>query len=372
MRNARLQAQDLGRTNQFIHTLLSKEDVKDLEKPDIPEPTRPQRHMVNGNGKSFRPDPKARFSEPPAPPPQQPLPEKPDGSSLMRGPTERPKSGPPNTSPVRQENPSHILQLTEALNNAKKDIDSQTIRMRELEEMLQKERVARELAEDMARRLEESANARLNGIVPGVPEPLLEEEPTADEFVESREEALEETDESETVAKEVAVALQARIDNMDAQMLDIREQMEQWKQRCESAEAERDADRKTLAEMVVQLRAEEERRVAQEKARSRSRRRRTEGQQEVNNSISALANPKGILPVGQMDGSVVTDAASEEPTLSRANTITPLTPGANSTMPGKQLQASLPYASAVGVVLIGMGLMAYLNGWQSPPARLEQ
>jgi hypothetical protein len=137
MRNARLQAQDLNRTNSFVNTLLSKNDVKDLEKPEAPEAPKPH---LNG-GIPFRPDPKTRFSEPPAPPPQQPLPEKPNVPGLKRGPTERPKSGPPEaTSPVRQENMSQIVQLTEALNNAKRDMDTQTARMRELEDMLQKER----------------------------------------------------------------------------------------------------------------------------------------------------------------------------------------------------------------------------------------
>jgi len=32
---------------------------------------------------------------------------------------------------------------------------------------------------------------------------------------------------------------------------------------------------------------------------------------------------------------------------------------------------TLPYASMIGVVILGMGLMAYLNGWQ-PQSRLDQ
>ncbi|KAL7941274.1 hypothetical protein V8C42DRAFT_181194 [Trichoderma barbatum] len=31
----------------------------------------------------------------------------------------------------------------------------------------------------------------------------------------------------------------------------------------------------------------------------------------------------------------------------------------------EQLRAGIPYASMIGVVLLGMGLMAYMNGWQS-------
>ena len=105
----------------------------------------------------------ANSTDPPAPPPQQPLPEKPDVPGLKRGAGDRPKSGPTLSSPIRQDNASQILQLTEALNNAKRDIDTQTARMRELEAMLDREREARALAEELAMRLEESAKSQANG-----------------------------------------------------------------------------------------------------------------------------------------------------------------------------------------------------------------
>src|SRR5690349_2280947 len=119
MRNARLQNQDLARTSQFLNSLLSKDDIKNLHKPNLPEPPKP--HLTNGNV-SFRSDGgKTRFSEPPAPPPSQPLPEKPDAvrpgssdvASLKRTTTERPK--PASTSPIRPDNTSlqQILLLTE-------------------------------------------------------------------------------------------------------------------------------------------------------------------------------------------------------------------------------------------------------------------
>lgn len=376
MRSARLQAQDLGRTNQFVNTLLSKNDVKDLENPEAPEPPK-QQHLVNG-GIPFRPDPKARFSEPPAPPPQQPLPEKPTVPSLKRGPTERPKSGPPDpSSPVRQE--SQIVQLTEALNNAKRDFDTQTARMRELETMLQKEREARELAESMAKRLEESASSHINGSMVTPLEPAAEatealKEPAVEDNA-TKDMAQEAAAPGPETAKETAVTLQARIDAMEDQMKDLKEQAEQWKQRSEVAEAERDADRKTLAEMVVQLRAEEARRVATHKeARPRSRRRQTETQDgtadDSATSTSTTSQDEPVIP--QANGSGSSGDISDEPTLSRANTITPMNPDKGVIRGQRQLQAGLPYASALGVVLIGMGLMAYINGWQAPPSRIER
>lgn len=369
MRNARLQAQDLGRTNQFVHTLLSKDDLKDLEKPDGLEQPKPQ-PIVNGMGTPFRADPKARFSDPPAPPPQQPLPEKPDVPSLKRGPTERPKSGPPN-SPVRPDNLSQIVQLTEALNNAKRDIDSQTARMRELEEMLQKERIAREEAEDLAKRLEESATIHMNGsAVPGEMESSVEPEASEDDTTVPPEvEVTDEATSADDTAKETAADLQSRIDMMENQMRDMKEQMEEWKQRCETVETERDADRKTLAEMVVQLRAEEALREAAEKrVRSRSRKRDTEANGDVDHSGVSKSSPVDAEVVE----AIVNDAASDAPTLSRANTITPASQKGVVRGQDQRLQAALPYASVIGVVLFGMGLMAYINGWQAEPPRPEQ
>ncbi|RBR17161.1 uncharacterized protein FIESC28_06663 [Fusarium coffeatum] len=372
MRNARLQAQDLGRTNQFVHTLLSKDDLKDLEKPEGLEHPKTV-PMMNGMPVPFRADPKARFSDPPAPPPQQPLPEKPDVPSLKRGPTERPKSGPPN-SPVRPDNLSQIVQLTEALNNAKRDIDAQTARMLELEEMLQKERIAREEAEELAKRLEESATVHMNGsAVPGELEPSVEVSEVSEDdktvIDDTETEAAEETTPAVDPAQETAAALQSRIDLMETQMRDMKEQMEEWKQRCETVESERDADRKTLAEMVVQLRAEEARReAAEEKARSRSRKRDADTNGVIAGSPTDSIVSKG--PTGHVVEPVVNDDAPDAPTLSRASTITP----ANSGVRGQdqRLQAALPYASMIGVVLFGMGLMAYINGWQSEPPRPEQ
>lgn len=373
MRSARLQAQDLGRTNQFVNTLLSKNDVKDLEKPEVSEPLRSQQ-VVNG-GMPFRQDPKTRFSDPPAPPPQQPLPEKPTLPSLKRGPTERPKSAAESASPTRAENLAQIVQLSEALQNAKRDIDTQNARMRELEAMLQREREARELAEDLAKRLEESSGSHLNG-APVLPNDVTTETPKhvlSDTATITPEDDVTEVEASPAAGAaatmESATFLQDRIDTMENQMNGLREQVDRWKQRCEAAESERDADRKTLAEMVVQLREEEARRVAsQSEKRSRSGSRRAEPEHNlrpVESRSASSGDREDDATIPQADGSA-TNEEIDQPTLSRANTITPMSTGRRSAGQ-RHMQAGMPYASALGVVLIGMGLMAYINGWQAPP-----
>ncbi|KAI1092959.1 hypothetical protein F5B19DRAFT_179975 [Rostrohypoxylon terebratum] len=381
MRTQRLQSQDLGRTNQFLQGLLTKDDIKDSEKPEPVE--QPKSQIINGNGIngniSFRSD-KNRFSDPPAPPPQQPLPEKPDVPSLKRGITERPKINNQNMSPIRQDgNTSQIIQLTEALNSAKREIESQSSRMRDLEETLQKERQARELAEELARRLEETAAAKTNGapVKSETQETDLEAafEPPADESSPSiTNGVIDENAKAVPQAEAIeasATHLHAQIESMVLEMKDLRQQLDTFKQRAETAEAERDADRKSLAEMALQIRRDTEAReaAAREKALIESRvignpdKPRTTSK----NSRAALRKSSTGLTSDLPSPSELAD----QPTLSRASTITPQSAAPGLMSHNQALTDSIPYASMMGVVIIGMGLMAYINGWQPQP-RLER
>ncbi|KAI2611817.1 hypothetical protein GGR54DRAFT_643268 [Hypoxylon sp. NC1633] len=379
MRTQRLQSQDLGRTNQFVQGLLTKDDIKDGENPEVIE--QPKSQIMNGNGISFRSDNKTRFSDPPAPPPQQPLPEKPDVPSLKRVVTERPKQpNQQNVSPIRQDgNTSQILQLTEALNSAKREIESQSSRMRDLEETLQKERQARELAEELARRLEDAAATKTNG----VPVKSETQETALEAAFELPADGLSSpavnntaSDASKAPQAEVieasATHLHAQIESMVLEMKDMRLQLDAFKRRAETAEAERDADRKSLAEMALQIRTESEAReaAAREKALSKSR---AVGNADGSNAISKESSAiiRTSSPGSSQDQSIPGEPL-DPPTLSRANTITPHSAAASGLLSRDQaLSDTIPYASMIGVVLIGMGLMAYINGWDVQP-RLER
>ncbi|KAK6820739.1 hypothetical protein PG987_015139 [Apiospora arundinis] len=389
MRTARLQTQDLGRTNQFISTLLSHDDIKDMERPEPAELPKPHMSNGGGNGMSFlRNDNKARFSDPPAPPPQQPLPEKPDVPSLKRGITERPKVPTPNpgASPVRQDgNVSQILQLTEALNSARKEIESQTSRMRDLEEMLQHERQARELAEELAKRLEEAATAKVNGTtvkseedqstleqafeppVDSTPSPDVET-PTGDSSANSLPPRVDEVEAS-------ATNLHTQLESMVSEIKDLKQQLDSYKQRAEVAEMERDADRQSLAEMALQIRKDAEARdaIAREKSRSRSNSR--DLHKFETGSVASDESTLVRTPSTDSTGGQATPGGFESgdpPTLSRANTITPSTSQGGAISREQVLTHGLPYTSMIGVVLLGMGLMAYINGWQPQSSRLER
>ena len=379
MRTARLQTHDLGRTDMFFGSLLSKEDIKDSDKlPAIEASKAPQ---VNGSSLPFRTDTKPRFSDPPAPPPQQPLPEKPDvarphnfepsSPSLKRTSTERPRSV-PNVSPVRQEPTSQIITLVEALASAKKEIDIQSARMRDLEEMLQQERQARELAEEAAKRLELlQSEPQPNGHIKSSDEGSIVEEafePPLEGAGKIEEELPEITNIEDNVdtksVSETTVMLEQRLEAMLSDMQELRSQMESYKARAETAESERDIDRKTLAEMVEKIRSEESARRSSSTERARSPAGELLTQHLVNAKSESLNAALGPLlqKAVHTNGLAVGSADDSELGRSAVGTLSRL-PSSHPPL----LYTTTPYASMIGVVLIGMGVMAYLNGWQVAP-----
>jgi len=375
MRTAKLQTTDLGRTEQFFNTLLSKDDIKEAEKSNTNEV--PKHTQVNGGSMSFKLDGKPRFSDPPAPPPQQPLPEKPDvirshgfdsgTPSLKRSTTERPRSV-PNVPHERPEPTSQIILLVEELATAKKEIDAQNARMRDLEDMLQKEREARETAETLAKRLEIESSSKMNGFPKtGMGGSILEEafEPpseTLPEKIESSPNAAEELPATAVSVEASTTKLQERLDLMMAEMREMKEHMESYRKRAETAEAERDSDRKTLAEMVEKIRSDEQSRRSSstERGRSLSKKAQTAAKHLVTdgdevNSDTIPHFKKEDTQNDKAGGDSTGTGVLENPlavALSRP-------PGSD-----HLLYNSAPYASMLGVVLIGMGLMAYMNGWQ--------
>lgn len=249
--------------------------------------------------------------------------------------------------------------------------------MRELEVMLEQEREARAAAEQLAMRLEESAKSQMNGNIEESKEADAETSkvpPKGDEPERIREPLIDDVQLHEYAAQETAATLQTRLDAMETEMKNMKDQLEQWQQRCETVESERDADRKSLADMVVQLRAEEALRLeAQKKARSRSRPRRTDKEPPANEKPATGAQASGKMSDAAAAGGIGTPEELEDnPTLSRANTITPFNTHMRGSLQDGRLHAGLPYASMLGVVLIGMGMMAYINGWQAPPPRIER
>lgn len=376
MRNAKLQHHDLIRTGQFITALVTKDDIKNQDNPDGIEAPKPH---VNGNVPFKSENSKTRFSEPPAPPPSQPLPEKPDvarasdAPSLKRGITERPKSHPfPKDANVNQ-----VMQLTEALNIAKKELDSNSARVRDLERMLNEEREARLQAEVLMQKMAVSQQAVTNGLpltnghseLEKAFEPPTEQSQTTDTSAPG-DVVSEKSPKADTSNIEaMAAAFQARIESMTTEMKGLREQLEAFRNRAEKAEAERDADRKTLSQLILQIRErdEKEQQAAARKSRSSSRGRSREGTQEKEvEQTLPKANGATVTGPTQADGSSEDHAEDVSSLALTENTLKPSSSSAAIVYPhnDRALIQAMPYVSVIGVVFIGMGLMAYLNGWQ--------
>ncbi|PLB45731.1 putative cytoplasm to vacuole targeting Vps64 [Aspergillus steynii IBT 23096] len=369
MKQAKQQSQELRQTDEFLNTIMKPGHIeKEKAKHSPPEST--SSRQVNGRPKMPRVDSFSRFSDPPAPPPQQPLPEKPDAlprngadslSPLKRTETEKPKLGAGN-SPVSRDS-SQIISLIETLASTRKELDSQGARVKELEALLLQERNARESAEERARNLEmqskenhedgvASSDEQPDGALHDSTEKQIFEGPKVDEM--PAQPNPQESVEAGDLEDDQATKLQHRLEAMMAEMEEMRKQVSMFKDRAEKAETETVETRKSLGEMIETLRREH----AESRAGNIPEAQPEDSPDVLETApISEDANghetkdsdlqPEKSVPVSPENGS-----GSPGPTF------------ATQTQRHDVLQQSSPYASMLGVVLLGVGLMAYLNGWQ--------
>ena len=285
MRQARQHSQDLERTGDFFNTLLTLEPGQEAPRP--PQEQKSIESRGNGEQSNAHEDPLSPFSKPPAPPPQQPLPEKPDaapsigpsnvpGGLFRRTDTERPS---PLPSPSKPDGTaSQILNLVQALKTAERQIDTQGKQVERLENLLVRERRARESAEERARcllegreppntsyddrsldqdafeppadtvELQNREQLLTNGYQHHLDDDNLSTASTStmNSHPEAQKHILNEEDASTS-------QLQSMLDVMTHEMSQMKIVMESYRQRAEGAEAEK----KTLAQMVEQIRAQQ-------------------------------------------------------------------------------------------------------------------
>jgi hypothetical protein len=363
MKQAKIQNQDLQRTNQYIDAVLTTEPSK--KEPTKVSPT------SNVKISPLKGDIKARFSDPPAPPPQQPLPEKPDGPPhqplLRRVDTERPKSSgsPIRGSPIGSDSNLQIASLAEALTSAKKEIETQSMRLQDLETLLHQERLARESAEERAQRLEmeqkedTTDEPKVNGVVPD-PE---ESEPYSEKHGQS--------DIEPTPTDAATTRLQQRLEVMVAEMDDMKNKMEQYRQRAESAEAENETHRKTLAEMVEKIRQDDANRARREAAKQHKRSQSDISEGHISVSVDGSEEEGEITIVNEEMDIDEADEILRNVGLQSGKTIAPELVAEAQKVSSQALTqsstrargASLQSGTTVSilVVLLGCGLMSYLN-----------
>jgi hypothetical protein len=191
-------------------------------------------------------DVRSHFSEPPVPPPQAPLPEKPDVARALADPVIQPllrradtaKTSPINGSMIRNDHSSDIIRLCEELKLAKGELTTQSQRMKNLESELAQERTARESAEERAERLER-ADRR--------------DSPTNSSHPENQNET---ASSASSTSYDEAVALRGELERVQATVDEMKSQMEAYRRRAEGAEHDRDEARQSLAELIEQKRQE--------------------------------------------------------------------------------------------------------------------
>ncbi|KAF2658495.1 hypothetical protein K491DRAFT_592848 [Lophiostoma macrostomum CBS 122681] len=354
MKAAKQQSQELQATHLYINSILTSDPKKEHVKPS---PT------TNVKISPIK-DLKTRFSEPPAPPPQQPLPEKPDAHqpSLRRTDTERPGS-----SPIRE---SKTSSLTEALNSAKKEIETQSVRVRNLETLLNEERRARADAEERAERLERETSKDGESAEPILVNGDSQPEATSLELTENT--GLENGSASPHLPEAATARLQARLETMMSEMNEMKQQMERYRQRAEDAEAESATTRKTLAEMVEKIRSDDAK--GARSARRRSRSSSNSAQESTSPIVDGSADDEDaqegeITIINEKDVEQNGPSALLQQTIlqnGRPGSHEDKTSHALATRPTNRHDSAIPAMSMLTVVALGVAMMAYFNQYPHP------
>lgn len=358
MRAAKQQSEELDQASTFINSLLTP--GVDAPKPPTSAKEAAPARQSNGRVKAPKMEHVTRFADPPAPPPQQPLPEKPDSSKaspvttsftnlLKRGETAK---QPNNTSPTGPQS-SQMLSLIEALSIAKKELDSQGARVKQLEDLLKQERSAREDAEERARMLEQHAASHP---ISAVEEEL--ETPIQVENTVQHEQSLSPDTNSDLDAR--TKHLQQNLDQVLGEMQRLKSDVDKFQRRAETAESDAANARKSLAEMIDKIREENEKAEALPEQTHQRRNRSTDSRNIETTAEHDESTSRAIIKsTPQANGHIRAPSRLPEH-LERAVAVVLRDRGDNP----DALAQSAPYVSMLGVVLIGVGLMAYLNSWQ--------
>lgn len=363
MKLAMQQSQEIARARHAIENMLGGK----IDPPPGPEKKSSFDKAKHSPTKS-KMDLKAHFSDPPAPPPQAPLPEKPDVARaladpmiqplLRRNDTARPQSG--NVSPTRMDHSGDILRLCEELKLAKGALSDQSEKMRSLEAELAQERTARESAEERAQRLEEDGSRR-------------DSPRTKHEGGDDHEDSLITTATTDKASPD----LEAQMERLRASMDEMKQHMEAYRQRAEIAETERDEARQSLADMI-----DEKRKANAEGAAlsSTSKPPRTPPRKELLQLNGTTEEARALTPSSPTSESLLERAGVEDGrpiTPEQARMLTQFLAqevlGSKSSKNGEGSDAMLyygvPYTSLAAVVLAGWFAMHWINGW---PAKVDR
>lgn len=371
---AKQQSQEIQRTSEFFDALLSP-------KPVIEEP---ESHTGNKSRSGEIPLSRANSTSALPPPPQlvswepprvSPAPNDRSSPKLKSEKTVKPDP----TSP-----PTPLPSLADALAKARKELEAKTARVKDLEDALKREKNARELAEDRAAELE-TASRVLGGAprertlgefeaekvladeksemddtetICGDDEKSLDGQPMEDETSSDDGHTIDvKVDPSALAAAEAANRFQRRFEEMMLELQSAKAEIETYKSRTTAAEKESDTTRKTLQEMVEDFQRKEEARKARE--------RQFGSQTESVIVQSAGMQANADMTHDEIMGTVINGTVKQSDIGKKFPNGTAIaSEDLARTSLALSKRTAAPYVSIIGVMLLGVGMMAVLNSWQ--------
>ncbi|KAJ6264100.1 hypothetical protein Dda_0242 [Drechslerella dactyloides] len=252
--------------------------------------------------------------------------------------------------------PSQILSLVAVLADTKRDLEAKSLRVKELEDNLLKERSAREVAEGRIEKLELAA-LNLNATEPVESEvvkvPVIVEAPGEGH----RELVLDIPDAGESFEKALTPEpvvvdndMQVRLDKLMADLNAAQAEVENLKQSLQRSETEKTSVQKSISQLMEDRKKEEEGRIkaekALEKARTQEKKRKEKEGHKVANGTSTPA--KGVEKAERAENGSASTALSSMK---------------DRGLLMQQRHYGTPLASFFGVVVVGVTVMVVLNSW---------
>lgn len=331
-----------------------------------------------------------RYSEPLAPPPLEPLPERPrltrssttellppipsGKGSLRRRYSDRTSPSPSPTG-SSQNDSFNVKSLIDAL-TMKDD------KVKKLELMLLQEREARENAEKRAKTFEENPEGVYNKEAPnGV---ALHD---ADAAIQNKENGDVDHDEKTDLARK---GLEGRLQKLLVDMENMKKAVAHYQRAAKIAENEASGTRRTLERVIQGMQGEratlhnagedqdgtaenKEEIISKVSAEQQHRQQNKDSRDEAfedtttNNDSNGATAQRSLFNPQALEAKPPSGQSSVPSTSDKPRDSSPSSPSAKhhtrKDSNGHVLEQAAPYASFLTVVMFGVGLMAYLNGW---------
>ncbi|KAK6496293.1 hypothetical protein TWF481_002318 [Arthrobotrys musiformis] len=238
-----------------------------------------------------------------------------------------------------------ILSLVTVIADTKRDLEEKSLRVRELEDSLLKERSARELAEERIGRLE-TVTLELQAVQKEKEKEAREENSRRIPDIPDVGEVLEKSPSPEPVI--VDNDMQLKLDKFVADLTAAQAEIELLKQSLQKSETEKSSAHKSISQIAEEKKKEEEARIRAEKALEKAKK-------EHKKEKEALKVPNGVAPV-----------KTEESNVEKATNGTAPTPSKLATRDSAaqfRRDYGTPLASFIGAVVVGVAVMTVLNSW---------